>query len=99
MTVQDGIVYKGGQAVVPKELRKEFLQLLHSSHQGSQLTLRGARDDVYWPGMALGLLLTVLCVRRIHQLNLKSLSCLIVFQRNHGRKLAWTFFVGKGRTT
>ncbi|KAL5499943.1 hypothetical protein EMCRGX_G011418 [Ephydatia muelleri] len=43
MTVQDGIVYKGGQAVVPKELRKEFLQRLHSSHQGSQLTLKGAR--------------------------------------------------------
>ena len=52
MTVQDGIVYKGGQAVVPKELRKEFLQRLHSSHQGSQLTLKGARDAVYWPGMA-----------------------------------------------
>ena len=52
MTVQDGIVYKGAQVVVPKELREEFLQQLHSSHQGSQSMLRGARDAVYWPGMA-----------------------------------------------
>ena len=86
MTVQDGIVYKGGQVVAPKEFGEEFLQRLHSSHQDSRSTLRGARDAVHWPGISGGLLLTVLCVRRIHQLNLKSLSCLIVFQRNHGRK-------------
>ena len=35
MTVHDGIVYKGGQVVVPKKLKEEFLQWLHLSHQGS----------------------------------------------------------------
>ena len=51
MHVQDGIVYKGGQVVVPKKLRVEFLQRLHSSHQGLQSTLRRARDAMYWLGM------------------------------------------------
>ena len=51
ITVQDGIIYKGGQVVVPTELRGQILQRLHASHQGIQSTLRRARDSVYWPGM------------------------------------------------
>eukprot|EP00731_Ephydatia_muelleri_P024692 Em0016g963a len=51
MTVQDGIVYKGGQVVVPVEVRPDIVVRLHSSHQGIQSTLRRAQDVVYWPGM------------------------------------------------
>ena len=52
MVVQDGIVYKGGQVVVPKSLRSDYLKRLHSSHMGSESTLRRARDAVYWPNMS-----------------------------------------------
>ena len=38
--------------VVPTALRPDFLQRLHTSHQGYEATLRRARDAVYWPGMA-----------------------------------------------
>ena len=48
MVVQDGIVYKGSQVVVPKSLRSDYLKRLHSSHLGSESTLRRARDAVYW---------------------------------------------------
>eukprot|EP00731_Ephydatia_muelleri_P009993 Em0005g579a len=51
LTVQDGVIYKGGQVVVPLELRGQILQRLHMSHQGTESTLRRARDSVYWPGM------------------------------------------------
>lgn len=51
LTTQDGVIYKGGQVVVPRALREEFLQCLHSSHQGQESTFRRARDVVYWPGM------------------------------------------------
>ena len=52
MVVQDGIVYKGSQVVVPKSLHSDYLKRLHSSHMGSESTLRRARDAVYWPNMS-----------------------------------------------
>ena len=52
MVVQDGIVYKGSQLVVPMSLRSDYLKQLHSSHLGSESTLRRARDAVYWPHMS-----------------------------------------------
>ena len=44
---------KRGQVhvVIPLSFWPEILEWLHSSHQGVQLTLRRARDVVYWPGM------------------------------------------------
>ena len=51
LNTQDGVIYKGGQVVVPSSLREEFLRRLHSSHQGQESTFRRARDVVYWPGM------------------------------------------------
>ena len=47
LTVENGIVYKGDQVVIPKTLRPEILQRLHGSHQGYESTLRRARDAVY----------------------------------------------------
>ena len=52
LVVRDGIIFKGDQVVVPEALRETYLQKLHSSHMGSESTLRRARDAVYWPGMA-----------------------------------------------
>ena len=42
----DGVVYKGGQVVVPVEVRPDIVVRLHSSHQGIQSTLRRAQDHV-----------------------------------------------------
>ena len=39
LTVQDGLVYKGGQVVVPESMRADCLTRLHASHMGSESTL------------------------------------------------------------
>ena len=52
LVIQDGVIYKGGQVVVPQVLREDYLRRLHSSHMGSESTLRRAKDAVYWPMMA-----------------------------------------------
>ncbi|UYV63588.1 K02A2.6-like [Cordylochernes scorpioides] len=49
--VSDGIVYKGNCIVVPSTLRKEILQVVHSSHQGIAASKEKARSAFYWPGM------------------------------------------------
>ena len=37
--------------MVSKNLRKRMLQTLHSSHQGTESTLRRARETIYWSNM------------------------------------------------
>ncbi|XP_042148029.1 uncharacterized protein K02A2.6-like [Ixodes scapularis] len=51
LVVEDGIVYKGQRLVVPKALRREMKEKLHSSHMGVASTLRRARDSIFWPSM------------------------------------------------
>ena len=41
----------GNRLLIPKSMRREVLQHLHSSHQGQTRTLRPARQVVFWPGM------------------------------------------------
>ena len=52
ITLEDGILYKGEQVIVPATARPAILQRLHTSHQGFNATLRRAKDAVYWPRMA-----------------------------------------------
>ena len=42
LVMQDGIIYKGDQIVVPLSLRAEYLGHLHASHMGFESTLRWA---------------------------------------------------------
>lgn len=82
MTVQDGIVYKGGQVVVPKKLR-EFFSIGYT-HVIKVYNWRWGEPEMLciylqWWRISGRVLLTVICVRRMHQL-----------QINHERK--WTFF-------
>ena len=37
--------------IIPKQVQKNMLSRLHSSHQGVEATLRRARDSIYWHGM------------------------------------------------
>ena len=59
MTVQDGIVYKAVQVVIPLKMRPDILQCLHSNYQGVQSTVRRAQDVVYRPGMSKDIKITV----------------------------------------
>ena len=53
LAILDGIVYKGTKIIIPTTLRRDTMERLHSSHQGTAATLRRARLIVYWPNMAL----------------------------------------------
>ena len=51
LSIQNGVVFCGERAVVPKSLRKDMLQRIHASHLGIEGCLRRARECLYWPGM------------------------------------------------
>jgi hypothetical protein len=51
LCIDDGLVVCGQRLLIPKKLRTEVLQQLHSSHQGIERTRRRARQCVYWPGL------------------------------------------------
>ena len=51
LSMQNGIILKGNQVVIPAPLRPNILQQLHASHQGIEKTKKLARESVYWPGM------------------------------------------------
>ena len=52
LTVQNGVLFKGPQVIIPKSMRPEMLVRIHSSHLGAQPCLRKARDVLYWPNMS-----------------------------------------------
>ena len=55
----DGILLYNQRLIIPRQLRKEILQTLHSSHQGIERTLRRARKAVFWPGLSADIKSTV----------------------------------------
>ncbi|CAB4025222.1 PREDICTED: uncharacterized protein K02A2.6-like [Paramuricea clavata] len=52
MTVQNGVIFKRERIVIPKSMRPEMLQRIHSSHLGGESCFRKARDVLYWPNMS-----------------------------------------------
>ena len=51
ISIQDGVIFKGARAVVPRASRGELSKGIHSSHLGSNGCLNIAREFVYWPEM------------------------------------------------
>ena len=51
LSLEDGVLFKGSQLLVPKSLRSKCLSELHKSHQGVVRTKRRARMLYFWPGM------------------------------------------------
>ena len=45
------IIFKGDRIVIPRKMRKEIIQDIHTSHAGIESCLRTARAYVYWPGI------------------------------------------------
>ncbi len=52
LTVQDSLIFKGQRLVIPVALRKEMMELVHTTHIGVEGCLRRARETMYWPRMS-----------------------------------------------
>ena len=51
LSVFDGVIMCGDCVVIPKSLRGNVLQILHSAHQGTTSMSLRANKTMYWPGM------------------------------------------------
>ncbi|XP_013415834.1 uncharacterized protein K02A2.6-like [Lingula anatina] len=49
LSCQDGILYRGTRVVIPTILRKQMLERVHATHQGTETAIRKARDAIFWP--------------------------------------------------
>lgn len=47
----DGLMFKGLKLIIPKELRNEMLDKIHSSHLGMVKCKSRAREVLFWPSM------------------------------------------------
>jgi len=52
LNIDNGLILKGTQIVIPQKLRQTVLTDLHAPHQGRDRTQRRARQIVYWPGIS-----------------------------------------------
>ena len=52
LAVENGLIFKGRQVLIPKELRQVILTQLHNGQQGIEKTRNLARETVYWLGIA-----------------------------------------------
>ena len=52
LTVQDQLVFKGAQLVIPAAMRKDMMAVAHASHIGIEGCIRRARDTMFWPRMS-----------------------------------------------
>ena len=52
LSVQGGIIFRGERVVVPRSLRPEFMDQLHSSNLGINSCFGRARECLFWPGMS-----------------------------------------------
>ena len=51
MTVQNGLILKGTRIVIPKKMKLNILERLHTGHLGQDKCKRRARATVFWPGI------------------------------------------------
>jgi hypothetical protein len=51
LAVENGLVYTGQRLVIPQEYRKEYLERIHSGHQGVSKSQLRAKESVYWPNL------------------------------------------------
>ena len=51
MVVMDGIILKGRQIIILKELQKQVMDQLHTNHMGIEKTRLLAYESIYWIGI------------------------------------------------
>lgn len=52
ITETDGLLLKGERIIIPRSLRKDMLQRIHTGHFGVEKSKHRARDIMFWPGMS-----------------------------------------------
>ena len=52
LSVIDGMVVRGEQLVIPRDLQAMVVQLAHEGHMGHEKTLNTLRQDCWFPGMS-----------------------------------------------
>ena len=51
LTVQNDLIYKGAQVMIPHSMQAEMLHKIHANHFGPESNIRMAREVLFWPGM------------------------------------------------
>ena len=51
LSILDGIIYGGSQALIPPSMQKHMPKRIHASHLGADSNIRMCRDILFWPGM------------------------------------------------
>ena len=51
LSVEDGIILKGGRIVIPTSMQKDILNKLHTPHMGMEKTKLRAKSSVFWPSI------------------------------------------------
>ena len=51
LTAHNRIIVKGQTIAVPTSLRRKYLELAHSAHQGADSCIKRARQSIFWPGI------------------------------------------------
>ena len=51
ITIQHGLLFKGGRVIEPTALQPEMKKAVHSTHLGMEGCLKRACENLYWPGM------------------------------------------------
>ena len=98
LSVADGIVYKGQQAVIPSSMRPAMLEKIHKTHFGVGSCIRRAKVSLFWPGMTSDIknkcTSCPLCAQYASQAP-KEPMLSHIFQTAHGPWLAKIFSCGK----
>ena len=50
ITIEDGILFKNRKILIPEKLKSEYLERIHSRHQGIDKCLEKAREFIFWKG-------------------------------------------------
>ena len=51
LTIEDGLILKGMQIVIPEKIREDILKQIHEGHLGINKCQMRAKETVYWPGL------------------------------------------------
>ena len=52
LSIENGLLIKGQQLIIPTTLRPEYLAKVHEGHQGITRCQARARMSIYWPGIS-----------------------------------------------
>lgn len=51
LSTADDLIFRGQTLVIPKSLRQQMIDSIHTGHMGTQKCLLRAKDVMFWPGM------------------------------------------------